>query len=72
MQELTMNEISLVSGSYRMSENNCIGAMTIGGGILGAFAGGGWNFGAGAVSGFGIGAALGGGVGMMVCNHLMK
>jgi hypothetical protein len=67
MIELTVQEVAEVGGA--INETQCIGAFTIGGGIIGGVAGG--YFAGDIVNGIGFGMALGGGIGGMVCHELM-
>ena len=70
IRELISVELRCVFGgatgggsSPSMTENECIGAFTLGGAALGFFT-------AGGAAGAGLGAALGGGVGMVLCSGL--
>lgn len=70
MLELSIGEIEMVGGGY-MTENECIGAFTVGGGFIG----GGIGFffaGVGAVGGAGLGLGFGGGIGLMACGRLTQ
>ncbi|GAB2590999.1 hypothetical protein ISP15_16910 [Dyella jejuensis] len=66
MQELTINEVELVSGS--MTTNQCIGVYAIVGGVTGGVAGAFLGAGIGAFGGSSFGLAVGGAFGMIVCN----
>lgn len=68
MQQLTLGQIDMVSGG--MTENQCIGAFTIGGGLLGFGIGAIVGSGPGAVAGAGLGLGFGGGTGLVVCHYL--
>lgn len=63
MRTLTIDELTHVPGG--VTENECVGAFTLGGAAIGFFAGGG---GAGAD----LGAALGGGIGLMLCGSIVN
>jgi len=58
MQTMTIQDIDAVGGG--MTENQCIGFFTLGGGVAGALFGGGF-------VGAGFGMAAGAGFGMVVC-----
>jgi hypothetical protein len=68
VHELTVAEIDFVSGG--ITENQCIGAATLGGGVIGGgigfFAGG-----IGAFGGAGFGMGVGGALGMMFCTYIV-
>lgn len=57
MNELNEIELAMVGGG--MTENQCIGMWSLGGGLIGGIVGG-WG-------GFGIGLGAGAAVGMVVC-----
>ena len=63
MNELTFDQVDMVSGGG-LTENQCIGAYTLAGGVFGFFAGGP----VGAGLGLGFGAATGG----LLCHYLVK
>lgn len=72
MRTLTLDEIECVSGGAgrgRLTENQCIGAMTLLGGIVGGLATGMGTWGLGTAAGWGLGMAGGGAVGMLVCAY---
>lgn len=62
MKILSDSEIELISGG--MTENQCIGAFTLGGVIFGGLTGG--------PAGAGLWGGFGGVVGMLACGSLVK
>lgn len=69
MQELSISEVECVSGAWKITENQCIGAMTLMGGVIGGTLTASATYGFGTATGWGLGMSIGGAAGMVLCRY---